>query len=240
MYLGKRKAAKRTAEIAHDITPKSVPQDEELKVGTEYYITSRMKSAMPHIVELYIPPYLSRNGYVVPMKHLYPLSRDHLLPLVEYNLYRAISTNLLILGNLNLNNGSPCRFGGSVPIFPNPYQGCIPETLQPTLLQQSSTYPKWIDHFPSPIMRDNAIKTQHLFMASELCADLLGGLMGRENDLDSGLIVWSNPWEPHGWELTEGFVKKWGFLVEGCTDLFQSTNQWREMRGEEPLSLDLN
>jgi len=63
--------------------------------------------------------------------------------------------------------------------------------------------------------------------------------MGRQNDIDSGLIVWSNPWEPNGWELTEGFIRKWGFLIQGCTDLFESTNRWRDIRGEERLILEL-
>lgn len=190
---------------------------------------------MPPTSDLYIPPYLRLSGHVVPVRYLYPISGDHLLPLVEYNVFRATSTNFLILGHLRLSE-SPCRFGGSVPTFPNPYQGNnIPPSLKRTPLQQSTIYPDWIDLLPSPRMRDNAIRTQHRYTSSELCADLLGGLMGRQNDVDSGLIVWSNPWEPNGWELTEGFIRKWGFLIQGCTDLFESTNRWRDIRGEERL-----
>ena len=89
-------------------------------------------------------------------------------------------------------------------------------------------------------MRDNAIRTLHLCAHDELCTDLLLGLMGNQTDTIPGFIAWSNPWEPNDWELTEGFVgKKWRFLVQGCTDLFQSTNRWRALRKEEPSPWEL-
>lgn len=79
-----------------------------------------------------------------------------------------------------------------------------------------------------------------MFTQDEFLADILGALVGGYRNVNSGLLVWSNPWEPSGWELTEGFMKKWGFLVNGCTDLVQSTNRWRDLRGEEPLVFELN
>jgi hypothetical protein len=131
-----------------------------------------------------------------------------------------------------------CGFRGSVTIFPNPYQGVsIPPTLRRTILQQSVPYPDWIDLIPSPQMRDNAVRTQHLFTNKELAADILTGMMGQEDRKDPGMVAWSDPWDPSGWELTEGFVKKWSFLVQGCHDLFRSTNYWRRIRGERPLAL---
>lgn len=133
-----------------------------------------------------------------------------------------------------------CGFHGSVTIFPNPYQGLgIPPTLQQTALQQSIPYPDWIDLIPSPQMRNNAIQTQHLFTNKEFAADLLTGVVGQDNKRNPGMLVWSDPWDPSGWELTEDFVKKWSFLVQGCYDLFRSTNYWRKLRGEKPLSLRL-
>jgi Domain of unknown function (DUF3425) len=203
---------------------------------TEDKIRSGSKSVVHPAPDLFIPAYLSQSGHVVPERYLYPISRDHLLPLVEYNVFRASSTNVLILGHLHL-FGSSCRFGASVPSFPNPYQGdIIPVSLRPTSLQQSALYPDWIDILPSPRMRDNAIRTQHLFTNSELCADILGGLMGTQSDVNPGVVVWSDPWEPSGWELTEGFVRKWEFLVQGCNDLLESTNRWRDLRGEKRLT----
>jgi len=162
------------------------------------------------------------------------------MPLVEYNVFRATATNFLILGSSRFSEVA-CPFGASVPTFPNPYQGIIiPPSLEQTPLQQSSQYPVWIDLLPSPKMRDNAIRSQHLFTSNELYADLLGGMIGRQNDVNSGLIAWSNPWEAGGWELTEGFIKKWGFLVRGCVDLFEATHRWRDIRGEERLIFPLD
>ncbi|KAF3397080.1 hypothetical protein DPV78_007897 [Talaromyces pinophilus] len=188
---------------------------------------------------LFIPSYVTHSGRVIPERYLFPISRDHLLPLLEFNVYRASITNLLIMGHVHLIHET-CGFRGPVTIFPNPYQGVgIPPTLQRTALQQSTPYPDWVDLLPSPQMRDNAIKTQHLFTNKELAADILTGMVGQEDRKHPGLLVWSDPWDPSGWELTEGFVKKWGFLVQGCQDLVRSTNYWRKIRGETPLALTL-
>lgn len=188
---------------------------------------------------LLIPCLVTHSGRVIPERYLYPISRDHLLPLLEYNIYRASITNLLIMGRVQLIHEN-CGFRGSIPIFSNPYQGVsIPPTLQPTPLQRSTPHPEWVDLIPSPQMRDNAIKTHHLFTTKELTADLLTGMCGQEDRKDPGMLVWSDPWDPSGWELTEVFVEKWGFLVQGCHDLFRSTNYWRSIRGERPLTARL-
>ncbi|EED14024.1 conserved hypothetical protein [Talaromyces stipitatus ATCC 10500] len=224
--LRKRKAAQRAVR---------------LESGTEKFITHYREpgqNSQLHLAStLIIPSYVSVNGRIVPERYLYPLSRDHLLPLLEYNIYRATITNLLIIGHMHLIHEN-CGFHGPLTIFPNPYQGIsIPPALRRTILQQTVSYPDWVDLIPSPQMRDNAIRTQHLFTNKDLASDILTGMMGQEDRKDPGMLVWSDPWDPSGWELTEGFVKKWGFLVQGCYDLFRSTNYWRNVRGERPLSL---
>ena len=181
----------------------------------------------------YIPPYRTLSGRIVSPRVFCPLSRDHLLRLVEYNIFRAISTNLHIIGSKL--EGPFCRFGGNVPLFPVTHMVDLPGTLKPTPLQQSSKHDSWIDLLPSPRWRDNAIRLQDMFSQHDLCSDILGGLSGRQNKVHAGTLVWSDPWDPNGWEISEGFSKKWGFLIEGCDDLFRSTNRWREIRGEEPL-----
>lgn len=50
------------------------------------------------------------------------------------------------------------------------------------------------------------------------------------------LIVWGDPWDVFNWEVTPGFIKKWGWTLEGCEDLIQASNFWRASRDEEPLS----
>lgn len=56
---------------------------------------------------------------------------------------------------------------------------------------------------------------------------------------ESGLISWSDPWDTAGWEVTESFAKKWGFLLIGCEDVVNAANKWRETRGENPLSVTI-
>lgn len=56
------------------------------------------------------------------------------------------------------------------------------------------------------------------------------------NDLVEGVKVWGNsPWEERGWELSEGFVGKWWWLLD--EECLGSTNFWRVARGEGVLRL---
>jgi hypothetical protein len=80
------------------------------------------------------------------------------------------------------------------------------------------------------------------FNNDDLCSDLVGGLYEGFDCPDiekNGMLVWSDPWHPRGWELTEGFVKKWGFLIRGCREMIEATNTWRSERAEEPLVVEL-
>ncbi|ETR99204.1 hypothetical protein M419DRAFT_11305 [Trichoderma reesei RUT C-30] len=56
---------------------------------------------------------------------------------------------------------------------------------------------------------------------------------------ETGILSWSDPWEITGWEFTEKFVTKWGFLLHGCPDVVAAANNWRAMRGEDPLVVEL-
>ncbi|KAL7816336.1 hypothetical protein V8C44DRAFT_322429 [Trichoderma aethiopicum] len=56
---------------------------------------------------------------------------------------------------------------------------------------------------------------------------------------ETGIVSWSDPWEIAGWEFTEKFVTKWGFLLQGCPDVVAAANKWRAMRGEDPLVVEL-
>ncbi|KAF6799588.1 hypothetical protein CSOJ01_12401 [Colletotrichum sojae] len=164
----------------------------------------------------------------------FPLYRDHLIPLVYYNVFRATITNINILSltflidcNTDLEN---------TPLFPAPSQ--VPPTLLPTAFQRSTPHEAWIDIFPSGAMRDNAIRYRDSFDHSKLCMDLVGCQEGQAGD-QPGIIAWSDPWHPDGWEVTEKFVEKWGFLLKGCEDHMRATNRWRAMRDEEPLVWEL-
>ena len=72
--------------------------------------------------------------------------------------------------------------------------------------------------------------------------DLLGGLWEGFSDSECerrGLIAWSTPWEISGWEVSEGFLKKWGWSLRGCEGVLEATNRWRALRGEEPLAVKI-
>ncbi|OQV09920.1 hypothetical protein CLAIMM_13993 [Cladophialophora immunda] len=56
----------------------------------------------------------------------------------------------------------------------------------------------------------------------------------------AGGIVWSPPWDVSGWELSEGFWRKWGWMMEGCAgEILEATNRWRRRRGEEELQIQI-
>jgi hypothetical protein len=92
-------------------------------------------------------------------------------------------------------------------------------------------------------MRDNAIKYQGSYDKHKLGCDLFGALYEGYQDSGgerAGLLVWSDPWDVRGWEVTEGFVKKWGFLLKGCHEMIEATNMWRSARKEDPLVVELD
>ncbi len=69
---------------------------------------------------------------------------------------------------------------------------------------------------------------------------MLGGQSQGRNDIElTGLMIWGHPWETSGWEVTERFFEKWGFLFKGCREILIATNHWRELRGDEPLIWEL-
>ena len=38
--------------------------------------------------------------------------------------------------------------------------------------------------------------------------------------------------------MSEGFLRKWGWLLNGLPELLEATNRWRVERGEEPFVYD--
>jgi hypothetical protein len=143
-----------------------------------------------------------------------------------------------------------------------PLPSNIPSTLYPTKVQQSIPHPEWMNIFPMPSVRDALImrwadtysETGRKKRDFDHCAfgyDILGAVNGdvcqgrccefseeeHKQDYRQGLIVWGDPWEPQSWEVTEGFMRKWGWMMKGCWEgVLSATNYWRDLRGEEPLA----
>lgn len=86
-------------------------------------------------------------------------------------------------------------------------------------------------------MRDNLLLAGDSYDEDQLCNDLVE-FVDLTNE-QTGLIVWSEPWDPAGWEISETFLKNWGWTVNGCVELLESTNFWRATRGEDALVYEI-
>jgi hypothetical protein len=112
----------------------------------------------------------------------------------------------------------------------------LPESLRPTALQKSVIHHPWIDLFPFPRMRDNALRAIEAgFDDDLLCFDVMEIYHADGEDRPT-LMVWGESWDGMGWEVSAPFLKKWGWLLEGCPEMLQSTNKWRETRGEKSFT----
>jgi hypothetical protein len=159
---------------------------------------------------------------------------DLLLNLISLNFTRALMENTRILGltSDHLHDDAISPFNTAGP-WQNDYLLNLPINLQPTLIQRSIPHHPWLDLLPDPQMRDNLILAGDFEEETQLCLDMKG--VGSARSGRSGIIVWSDPWDPAGWEITEPFVRSWGWVIRECHDLAHSTNKWRAKRGERPL-----
>ncbi|EPE25475.1 hypothetical protein GLAREA_01387 [Glarea lozoyensis ATCC 20868] len=191
----------------------------------------------------------------------FPLSSDHLIHLIHYNVYRALITNKQLLKSrtylTKLDNQlvypSHLDLCEGLSFLLPKEQASLPSNLEPTAVQMNVPHSSWLNMFPYPKIRDNLIARQYHFNQLDLCNDLwgewfiadLGNLVTPrqptpEDDDDvtagrTGMIVWGDSWDPAGWEVTEAFVRKWAWVVEGCEEIFASTNVWRAKRELAPL-----
>ncbi|KAJ4288692.1 hypothetical protein N0V90_011929 [Kalmusia sp. IMI 367209] len=148
---------------------------------------------------------------------VFPLCPDHLITLLQFNALRAMAVNRsLILGILV----TPLDCDEeTIHVLPHPKKPeLLPSTLIPTTLQQTVPHGDWIDMFPCPEVRDRLIQAAGTFDEDELWSDCSGGLYEGYPDDEverRGIIAWSPPWDITGWEMSAGFLRKWGWLVKG-------------------------
>ncbi|RAK99345.1 DUF3425 domain-containing protein [Aspergillus ibericus CBS 121593] len=165
-------------------------------------------------------------------------SADHLLTLSKVNVFRAFVANMSVLG---LGKDTTwCQDDDALSLFntlsPDAIEGStdkLPVALRPTKLQIKIPHHPWLDFFPLPRLRDNLVMMADRFDDEELCHDVMGFW---DNASDScSMLVWGEPSDPASWEVTEGFLRKWPWVVRGCPELLQSTNRWRQSRGEKMI-----
>lgn len=159
---------------------------------------------------------------------------DLLLHLIQFNFTRALMENTTILGltSEQLHDDAISPFNTTGP-WQYDFESCLPPSLQPTIIQRSIPHHPWLDLLPVPHMRDNLIRAGDFEEETQLCLDMKGS--GNAGSEKNGIIVWSDPWDPAGWEVTESFARSWGWVIKDCFDLAHSTNRWRAMRNERPL-----
>ncbi|KAH8656124.1 hypothetical protein BGZ60DRAFT_385384 [Tricladium varicosporioides] len=170
----------------------------------------------------------------------FPLCPDHLITLLQFNALRALAVNRTLISGI-LVTPLDC-YEEVIHVIPYPTKPeLLPSTLLPTTLQQTVPHGDWIDLFPYPEGRDRLIRAAGTFDEDELWADCIGGLYEGFPDDEierRGMIAWSPPWDITGWEMSEGFLRKWGWLFKGLPGAFEGTNRWRMERGEEPFIHD--
>ncbi|KAI0099096.1 hypothetical protein GGR51DRAFT_536695 [Nemania sp. FL0031] len=163
----------------------------------------------------------------------------NILPsLSQFNFLKALFTNVDVLGlsARDMHDDALSPFNIVIgPVHASSQRerlSQLPAGLRPTDLQRETPHHPWIDLIPVPAMRDNIFRPGlDSFDEEQLCRDMRGGIPGQ----NPGVLVWGDPWDPDSWEVSEEFVKSWGWVVANCRDLLRSTNRWRMQRGERPL-----
>jgi hypothetical protein len=115
-------------------------------------------------------------------------------------------------------------------------QPCAPDPLTPTSLQRSMPHHPWIDLLPFPGMRDNILRSlcEGWLNEDQLCEDLLKPVEDCTNK-QGPLVVWGDSWDPQNWEISDDFIRKWAVLIQGCPEVIEVSNRWREKRGQMKL-----
>ncbi|KAH9907598.1 hypothetical protein F4778DRAFT_547822 [Xylariomycetidae sp. FL2044] len=167
---------------------------------------------------------------------VFPLCPDHLITLIQYNVLRALIVNRSLI-ECTTRHVASCIEPTMVVSYPA-RPGTVPASLEPTPLQQLTEHEDWIDIFPEASMRDHLIRTAGTYDEDALWSDTIGGMFdGFPADKlhECGLIIWDPPWDIAGWEMSPGFIKKWGWLLRDCPEALEATNKWRSKREEPPL-----
>lgn len=168
------------------------------------------------------------------------------LPLVtRLNTFDALARNALMLRipreYLETDDYSSL-FNYQGPPPPSAEQPSLPTYLRPTALQQTVTHHSWLDLFPIPRMRDNILRGIEAgkYDEDELCDTLCCDLLKFDENTKAALVVWGESWDATGWEFSAEFFARWGVLLQGCTEVLETTNYWRQKRGERRLEYKLD
>lgn len=165
---------------------------------------------------------------------------DLLLGLTQLNIIRALHANRDTLGYTAADMDDDALSAFNLGLSINLDFVCessiiktksdLPLALRPTTTQYKVPHHPWLDLIPIPRMRDHLIRAGDSIDDLKLCHDMCGYRVS-----ETGILIWKEPWDPSGWEVTERFLQLWGWAVRDCWELFESTDRWRRKRGERPL-----
>ncbi|RDW63612.1 hypothetical protein BP6252_11157 [Coleophoma cylindrospora] len=158
---------------------------------------------------------------------------DNVLVLVKFNVFRAMLCNSMTLGFLTEKMVDDNAISPFCTSHYHNEADLLPASLRPTALQREIPHHPWIDLLPIPRMRDNLLRAGNSFDEMDLCGDLIG--LFSESKGGSGMIIWKDPWDVQGWEITDDFLRNWDWALRGCRELLEATNRWRLRRAEKPL-----
>ena len=189
-----------------------------------------------------------------PQQNIFPLSADHLLHLIQFNVTRALTSNKNAIQALSmyatLQHPDPVSCVSlEVRAITRHGRPDGQTSLSATQLQMSRRHSPWIGMIPWPRVRDTLIERHAQFDHWEFLLNLVGEeLPGANVDNDDGdevtsgrqgLIVWGEPHDTGSWEVTPGFLAKWVWAFAGCSEVIDVSNRWRALRGAEPLRMSM-
>ena len=169
---------------------------------------------------------------VLYMSMILGLCEHRLICLKQYSVFRAYTQNATFLGLDFALFAEDEAVSPLTLINPNPQlPTMLPHTLSPTNLQLRTLHHPYLDVIASPSLRDNIlIATLSGQQEDQLCIDL---------HTNGSIMVWGNhPWSSLGWEVSQEFADRWGWLLDGET--IRTSNFWRMERGDVPLHIDIH
>ncbi|KAM0355089.1 hypothetical protein ACHAPU_000946 [Fusarium lateritium] len=239
-YLRKRQQLK-ARQLTSDIITQVRPVEQNTPA-----IFNRMQSAealfqaIQEMCEVFKAPEVSQRVFAFASKTYldYTMNAPRLsnLPfLISLNVNIAIAKNATLLG---FDRTTMCSYDAISPFNQEgPPQPSFnpPQVLEPTGVQRDVLHHPWLDIFPFPRFRDNIIQAvdAEVMDDDDLCMDIAEANL--ENVERPSLIVWGDASLPHSWEASPWFLRKWGWLLQGCPEMLEATNKWRHSRGERLL-----
>ena len=127
-------------------------------------------------------------------------------------------------------------------LLPSTEQPSLPNNLRPTALQQTVTHHSWLNLVPISRMRDEIPRgiESGAYDGDALCDTLCCDLPKFDTDTSAALVVWGELWDAMGWEFSTEFFTRWGMFSQGCTEVLETTNYWRQKGVVKKLEYKLN